>query len=180
MTPLSKTEIALHWIVGLGMIAIMAVGIYIENTEARSLMPLHKSFGIALFAFILLRVVVRMRKGWPETVSKGKAWEHILARVVHWVLIIGTLVMPISGMLGSIFGGRGLSLFNLELLTASLGADGRPVAINETLANFAGGMHGLAAKVLIAAILLHVAGALKHSFADRDATLRRMLGKSAT
>lgn len=180
MTALGKTEIALHWIVGIGMIILMAVGLYIENAEARSLMPLHKSFGIALFAFILLRVVIRIRKGWPETASKGKAWEHILARVVHWVLILGTLAMPISGMLGSIFGGRGLSLFNLDLIAANLGSDGRPVAISETLAGIAGGMHGLVANVLIAAILLHVAGALKHSFAGHDATLKRMLGRSAT
>ncbi|MGB3247241.1 MAG: YceI family protein, partial [Sulfitobacter sp.] len=38
-----------------------------------------------------------------------------------------------------------------------------------------GSVHWVATKILIATILLHIAGALKHAVVDRDATLRRML-----
>lgn len=178
MTSLSKSEIRLHWIVGIGMILMMGVGIYMVQTETRSLISTHKSVGIALFVFILARVILRLRKGWPEDVSTGKAWEHSLARVVHWVLILATLAMPLSGMFDSVMGGRGLSLFGLDLIGANIGANGRPEAINKALSDLGGMVHGTTAKVLIGAIALHVAGAFKHHIIDRDSTLKRMMGRS--
>ncbi|MBD3765988.1 MAG: cytochrome b/b6 domain-containing protein, partial [Rhodobacterales bacterium] len=42
-------------------------------------------------------------------------------------------------------------------------------------AQAAGAAHGLFAWVLIGAIALHVAGALKHALIDRDGTLARMV-----
>lgn len=172
-------EIALHWIVGLGMIGLIAVGMYMTRVEdARSLYPIHKSVGVLLFVVILWRAVVRLRKGWPENISTGAKWEHGLSRVIHWVLILGTIAMPISGMMDSFMGGRGISVFGLELLPSNIGDNGRPAAINETLANLGETIHGVFGRVLIVAILLHIAGALKHHFIDRDGTLRRMLGHS--
>ncbi len=174
--PLSRTEISLHWIVGLGMIALIAAGLYMTRAEgARWLYPLHKSFGVVILGFILWRAVLRLRKGWPEDVSTGASWEHGLARLIHWALILGTLAMPISGMVDSYMGGRGLTVFGYELLAANLGETGRPVAINKALGDVAENVHILSGKVLIAAILLHVAGALKHHVIDKDSTLRRMV-----
>jgi polyisoprenoid-binding protein YceI len=43
-----------------------------------------------------------------------------------------------------------------------------------TVWDFFGGLHWLWSKVMVAAILLHFAGAMKHHFVDKDATLRRM------
>lgn len=174
---LSKSEIALHWIAGLGMIILIGVGMYMSRYEVFSLYPTHKSVGTILFAFILVRVVIRLRKGWPENVSEGAMWEHKLAKVIHWVLILGTIAMPLSGMIDAVMAGRGLSVFGLELIGASLNTEGQPQAINSALSNFAGSVHGVVGKVLIAAILLHIAGALKHHILDRDGTLSRMFGR---
>jgi polyisoprenoid-binding protein YceI len=51
---------------------------------------------------------------------------------------------------------------------------------SESLAEVTAGLHIVFERVLVVSILLHAAGALKHHFIDKDATLRRMwFGKSA-
>ena len=177
---LTKTEISLHWIVALGVLCMLGMGLYMVNTRTFSLMPTHKSIGTLLLLVILWRAGLRLSRGWPTNIATGRAWEHRLATWVHWLLLIGTLLMPISGLITSLAGGRGLSIFGLPLVAANLGPNGKAVALNAGLSDFAGNLHGLAAYLLIAAIALHVAGALKHHLIDRDDTLRRMLGRRVT
>lgn len=59
------------------------------------------------------------------------------------------------------------------------GDPNKTLAINESVAEWGHIMHGLGGNVLIAAIVLHVVGALKHHIVDKDATLKRMFGKSS-
>jgi polyisoprenoid-binding protein YceI len=49
------------------------------------------------------------------------------------------------------------------------------VPINDAVAHFFAAWHWLFTKVLVAALILHIAGAMKHHLIDKDATLRRML-----
>lgn len=175
---ITKTEIYLHWIVAIGMVLLIGVGIYMHETETYDLYPIHKSFGVLLFIVILARIIVRIRTGWLENVSKGAMWEHKLARFIHWVLIIGTVIMPISGILDSTMSGRGLYIFGLELMAGNMDISGKPIAINKDLSGLGEEMHEICGYVLIAVIVLHLLGALKHHFFDKDSTLRRMLGKS--
>ncbi len=169
--------IFLHWVVGLGMIGMIAVGIYMTRFSDYSLYPLHKSIGVILFGIIMLRVVMHVKEGWPKNISTGKAWEHSLARLVHWVLILGTLALPISGMMMSGFGGHGVSVFGLELWVVNKDPDtGQKMPINTTLAMAGSTVHYYVGYALIVAIALHVLGALKHHFLDKDNTLRRMMG----
>lgn len=175
-TPLSLTTRLLHWVVGLFMIGLITVGIYMDQASAYDLYPIHKSLGIIALVFILMRVVWRVMKGWPTPVSDYHKHEQMLSKVIHWVLIIGTLLMPISGMMMSGAGGHGLSVFGLELLASNHGPDGKTVPLNASVAGFGSEVHGIVGYVLIGAIVLHVAGALKHHVVDKDNTLRRMLG----
>jgi cytochrome b561 len=101
--------------------------------------------------------------------------------VIHWVSIIGTIAMPLSGMLDAYMSGRGLNVFGLNLVAANLGDTGRAVAISRNLAELGEVIHVQAANVVtaaIAAIALHVVGALKHHIIDKDNTLRRMAGRT--
>ncbi len=81
----------------------------------------------------------------------------------------------------SVMAGRGLIVFGFDIIAANptpLGADD-PFPINEQLTLVAETLHELFGKVLIAALVLHVVGALKHHFVDKDITLKRMLGSSS-
>lgn len=174
---LSKTTIALHWLVGLTIMTLIGVGLYMSEYEVWSLYPIHKSVGIIAFVFILYRAIRRLIRGWPKPVSKYKTHEVILSKIIHWMLLIGTLMFPLSGMMMSGAGGHGLKVFGLELLASNYNAAGETVALNKTLAGIGHETHEILGTVMMIVIGLHILGALKHHFVDKDNTLKRMLGK---
>ncbi len=169
--------IFLHWLIGLTIIALIAVGLYMSENEVWDLYPIHKSIGIILFVFILYRVIRRLMRGWPEPVSQYAKYEVILSKIIHWVLLIGTLMFPISGMMMSGAGGHGIAVFGFELLASNYNAAGEAVALNPTLAELGHETHEILGTVMIIAISLHIIGAWKHHLVDKDNTLKRMLGK---
>lgn len=180
-SPLSKTTISLHWIIALGIIGMLAFGIYIEdfvpgkladgsrNPFRGELMMLHKSIGVVILTVALARIFWRMSEGWPKPVGVFKKLEKILAKTAIWLLLLGTLIMPLSGIVMSQAAGRVVPVFGLFEL---------PIIFPESkaLGGVAHEVHGIGAWVLIAAISFHIVGALKHHFIDKDATLKRMLG----
>ncbi|OUR87474.1 RNA methyltransferase [Cycloclasticus sp. 44_32_T64] len=176
---LSCVSVALHWLVGITMIIMVTVGVYMTDFEEYALYPIHKSVGMIIFVVIFMRVIWRVKQGWPEAASTYKSWEQKLSKLVHWLLITATVVMPISGMLMSGLGGYGLAIFGLEFLAATPNPDevGKMIAINGPAAGAAHETHEIAGKVMFVAFLLHLTGALKHHFMDKDGTLKRMLGK---
>jgi len=94
--------------------------------------------------------------------------ETHLAEAVHWLLYLSLVIVPLSGWVHhAAVDGFAPSLWPF--------GQGLPfVPKSETVASLAAMAHWLFTKVLAAAILLHVLGALKHHVMDRDATLRRM------
>jgi len=175
----SKVTIWLHWIVGITIILLLIVGSFMEDIDIKFLLPLHQSFGISILVFVLLRVLWRIKNGWPEPVSVYSRIEQILAKITHWVLIICTLLMPISGMMMSGASGHGFALFGLQIVAANPDPanPGKFLPYNGTAAGIGHEMHEIISTILIIAICLHVAGALKHHVIDKDGTLRRMLGQ---
>lgn len=181
ITPLSNTTIFLHWLVAITIIGLLALGIYMEENEAYQFYDLHKSIGALIFMVILVRVVWRVKQGWPKPAGNYKKIEHLMSKIVHYVLLIGSVIIPLSGLMMSWGGGHELGVFGVEIW----GPNHDPASPEETIARSeaVGGLghqlHGLVSNVVIAAIALHVVGALKHHVIDNDSTLKRMLGKSS-
>ena len=169
------TTVSLHWIIAIGIIAMLAFGLVIEDMprspEKGELIGLHKSFGVLIFVLAVARIGWRVRNKFPEPLSLMPNWQEKLAKITHWVLILGTVLMPISGVFMSIGGGHSVGIFGLELIAGSEDKI-------EVLSEIGKVMHGLGGKLLIGFIILHFAGALKHQFIDKDGTLQRMLGKT--
>lgn len=176
---LSPVTIALHWIVALGIIALTGVGFYMATFEVYSLFHIHKSVGMILLVVILARVLWRWKNGWPVPVREYPAWEHRLAVAVHWVLILGSVAMPISGFLFSGAGGYGVDVFGLVIAPANPDPldPQKVVAYNEAVSHFGHEVHEVLGNLLTGAIILHIAGAIKHHHFDKDRTLLRMKGK---
>lgn len=170
----SLPTIGLHWIIAIGMIAMLAFGLYIEDlpkgAEKGALMGTHKSFGIIILVLASARILWRIKNKFPKPLSVLPNWQEKLAKFTHWFLIIGTVMMPISGIMMTLGGGHSLNLFGLELIAAS----GEKI---EALSEVGHIVHGLGSKLLIFFILLHSVGAIKHQIIDKDRTLSRMLGR---
>jgi cytochrome b561 len=175
---LSTLTIALHWMVGLSVITMAAIGVYMSENKVFELYPIHKSIGVLLFIFIIIRVYWRFINGWLQPASDYSTIEQNLAKIVHWILIIAIMVMPISGFIMSWAGGNGVSVFGLEIVAAQFDPIAKAaIPHNAALAGFLGKTHEISGWVLIIAIVLHFAGSLKHHIIDKDNTLKRMLGK---
>lgn len=177
---LSTQSIALHWLVALGIIALLAMGIYMEENEVYSLYPWHKSFGFVIFFLVAYRVLWRIINGWPQATGEHKPAEKILAKISHWVLILGTLAMPLSGFFMSAMGGNGVDVFGINVFPRNPDPANpeRTIAISRSAASFFHSAHGIIANVMIITLIAHIAGAVKHHVIDKDGTLKRMLGKT--
>ena len=177
-TKLSTTTVRLHWIVAIMMICLLAVGIYMAETKTYALYDWHKSFGVLIVVFVLWRIYWRMKNGWPTPVRDYPSHEKMLSKLSHWLLIIGTLLMPMSGFIMSAIGGHGVDFFGIELVARNPDPvdPTKVIPHNGPVAGTAHTMHNIGGYVIVAALVLHIIGALKHHISDKDGTLRRMMG----
>lgn len=176
---LSLTTRILHWLIAIGFIGLSALGIYMANTETWPLYHWHKSLGILLFVIIFLRVIWRLRQGWPVPLHVYQRREQQLAKITHWILLLGTIAMPITGMIYSGSSGNGFGIFGWTLIQATPDPTnpGTVIPYSETLTQIGETAHEIIGYALVIAILLHIAGTIKHHVFDKDRTLLRMLGK---
>lgn len=173
-TTLSGTTKLLHIIIALGMITLLTVGIIMSEFELFFLYDIHKSFGAIIFVLALIRVLWRIKKGWPSATGVASKIQQAIAKVIHWTLIISTVLYPLSGLMMSIGGGHGLAIFGLEIVAETADAAGDAIPVNAFIGGLGHDIHGLIVYIVIAAIVLHVIGALKHHLIDKDATITRM------
>ena len=165
-----------HWIVSLAFFGMLAVGFILSNDvltreEAGPLRDLHKATGTVLLFVVAWRVLWRLRQGFPAPVPGLAAWQVNASRLVHWGLLVALIVMPLSGVLMSLLGGRPIDMFGLFAIP--------PLAEIEGAGKLARAVHGYAAWALAGLITLHVAAALKHLVVDKDATVARMVSGKA-
>lgn len=163
-----------HWIMAALVVGMLAFGLYVEDLpkgeEAVALIGIHKSIGVLVLVFAVWRILWRMYNGFPAAVGAFKAWEKFVAKAVHYGLLLGVLVMALAGYVHSAAGGHFITFFGLFPLP------GLPE--NKALSSVAGEVHEIVGKLLMVLIALHVLAALKHHFIERDATLKRMLGRA--
>jgi len=163
---------AFHWTSALIVIGMLAAGLYMtrmgKSPGALQLYNLHKSFGVVVLCLVTLRLFWHLYSKKPAYVASLEPWEKTTAHVVHIFLYIAMFVMPLSGWLMSSAGGRPVSFFGLFTLPDLIGQD-------QGYREIFGTLHDATAYALMAAIVLHVAGALKHAVIDKDGTLGRML-----
>ena len=128
---------------------------------------LHKSFGMLVLLLAGARVVWRGISVFPKSLDTHKSWEKILSKFVHLLLYAAMIGMPLSGWIMSSAGDFPNIFFGLFEVPQITGKD-------EALFKLTRNIHGLFAFLLIGIIGLHMAGAFKHHFLDKDATLQRM------
>ena len=129
---------------------------------------IHKAVGILLFGLIGLRLLWRLANPLPDD-EPGPRWEHRLAHIVHWLIYLLLFAIIATGYLIPTATGESIDVFGLFAVPALVtGIDNQE--------DLAGELHFWLAWALIALVALHVGGALKQHFINRNRTLKRMLG----
>jgi cytochrome b561 len=173
----TRTAIALHWLVALGVLAQIgfgwALGDVPRGTPERTIyVNLHKSTGLVLGALILLRLGWRLTHPAPPLPDAVPPWQRRAARASHALLYVCMLVMPLAGYAASNFSRFGVNFFNAVLLPP-WGPDERAAYA------FFNGVHVWTSYLFVLLIALHVAAALKHLVA-RDGVFARITSNRAS
>lgn len=172
----SKTTVIFHWIIAIAIIGMLIFGTYIADLprghHKAELIRIHKSIGMLILLVAGYRFLRRIGMGFPPEVAgaRYKDFEKVTAKLVQWALLLGTVLMPIAGITGSLGGGHPVEVFTLFSIPA-------PAHKIPLLAKAGLEVHAAIGYVLMGAVTLHLLGALKHHVFDRDNTLRRMLGQ---
>lgn len=167
-----------HWLTALLILTLIPMGWYanqlpyetdVQLAQKAWLFSLHKTFGVMAFFVALARILWALSQPKPGLLNADNKRESFAAEVVHWMLYGALVLVPLSGWISHAAAAGFAPIWwplgqNLPLVPKSVGVEHFFVAV-----------HFVATKVLIAALLLHIAGAVKHHFIDKDATLRRML-----
>ena len=192
-TSYTKTAKVLHWLIAIGIFGMFALGWFLselpkeapkqiaydlfnlgvytwdltEEISPRTFyFNLHKSIGVTIFALILIRILWRITHRPPALLSSYKAWESKLASGAHHLLYLLMVALPLSGIIMAIYSKYGIKWFGIELIKGLDNKDMRELFYEA---------HEIIGLIILLVIIVHIIGALKHKFIDKDDTLKRML-----
>lgn len=172
---------ALHWSIALAVLGMLAAGLYAVNfvhtgTPAGDklfygVIDIHKSFGLLILMLMVIRVLWRLSERTPQlaaVVPPIPKWERIAAWISKLLLYAGLFVQPITGYLWASAYGEPVRFFGVKLPHL--------ITLTGPSIRLARHTHDIVAYVLLAIVILHILGALKNHFIDRNNILRNMAG----
>ena len=168
---------AFHWTIALGVIVMIPLGIVAndlpfatseELARKAALFSIHKTLGVTILLVAVARIAWAVSQPKPGHLHPDRRLETALADTVHYLLYATLILVPLSGWIGH------AASEGFAPILWPLGQSLPLVPKSEAVHRTAFALHIVFERVLALSLLLHVAGALKHHFWDRDATLRRM------
>jgi cytochrome b561 len=188
----TNTAVVLHWLIAIAIFGMFALGWYMSELpkEAPKQMAydlfdlgiytwqlaeeasprtfyfnLHKSIGITILALIGFRLFWRITHKPPALLSSYSVIERKLATGAHHLLYLLMVALPVSGIIMAISSKYGVKWFGLEFL---------PGLDNAGLRDVFKESHEIIGVIILLVIIIHILGALKHKFIDKDTTMQRM------
>jgi len=175
-----------HWLTALLILVIIPLGIVAENmayainaaegapdqaliNRTTLLFSIHKTLGVTVFFIALARIIWAIVQPHPGLLNGDNRLEAFAASTVHWLLYGSLVMVPLSGWVYH------AATIGYAPIWWPFGQALPFVPKDAALSELTSTLHYVLQWVLIGAISLHLAGALKHHLLDGDATLRRML-----
>ena len=166
----TRLGIALHWVLAAALLAQVVLGWWMLGIPKSppglraGWFNVHKSIGMTIALFVLLRIVWRATHRVPDA-DLGAAWQHTAARTMHRLLYLCMAVMPLAGFLGSSFTPYPIRYFGLVVPT--------PHADWPAAKQLMSTIHETTACLLVALIVVHILAAAWHWW-QRDGVAARM------
>jgi cytochrome b561 len=162
----SNATVTFHWVT----VALVLTQAYLGFTFALSdegpardeVFVWHKTVGMIILLLTLARLAYRLKNPPPPFPPELPAWERFAAVWNHRLFYTLLIAMPIVGFIA-------VSGFASGPTTPIAGGIQVPVipGVSRDTGELAGEVHEIAAFLLVALILVHIAAALKHQFVDR-------------
>ena len=165
-----RVAVLLHWLLAAAIVGSFAVGSYMVDLpfspQRLKLYNWHKWAGVLILGASALRLLWRLRNP-PPPPPPMPQWQHRVAEMAHRALYLLFFAVPLAGWAYSSAAGFPIVVFGLLPLPDFVPKDAQ-------WAEWLKPWHGRLAWALALVVVLHVAGAMKHHFIDRDGLLRRM------
>ena len=176
----STAAIVLHWLLGLSIFAMFAIGVYMSDLPFSptrlKLYNYHKWAGITFLILSVLRLVWRLVNkppALPKAIEQAMpTWQTKIYHATHYALYALFFVVPLIGWAYSSAAGFPIVLFGVLPLPDF-------VSVDKEFAKQIKELHEISAFALLGLALLHIAAALKHQFIDKDGLINRMLPSSS-
>lgn len=153
------------WILGL-LASGWFMTTWLPKAQKGLVYPYHKLAGLVALMLLLLRLGWRIQHSIPPLPNHLPKWQIVLAHATQGVLYLTMLIMPVSGWIMATASGHAPAL---GILTLNMPG----IPLDRLLAETASSIHTISAWALLAAIGLHLIGALWHAH-QNDGILRRM------
>ena len=166
-----------HWLTAALILTIIPLGIIASDlgfetneqlAQKAYLFSWHKTLGVAVFFVALLRILWALGHAKPGPLHPERKAETLLAETIHWLLYAALVITPLTGWISH------AATTGFAPIWWPFGQSLPFVPKDDGVAHVFDSLHWVFGKVMIGALILHIAGALKHAVIDRDATLRRM------
>ena len=176
----TTVAIVLHWLLGLSIFAMFAIGIYMSDLPFSplrlKLYNYHKWAGITFLILSLLRLLWRLVNK-PPVLPKAIAqampsWQTKIYHATHYALYALFFAVPLIGWAYSSAAGFPIVLFGVLPLPDFM-------AVDKEFAKQIKELHEISAFALVGLALLHMGAALKHHFIDKDGLISRMATSSS-
>lgn len=165
---------AVHWGMAACIFTLWPLGWYMASLDEKApgkydLYDWHEPIGVIVLMLIAIRVVLRLTTKIPPLPAGIRPIEKKVSHIAHFALYCLLLVVPAVGVMILLFGDFPVPF--LAPWTTGL------VEKNHDLLILAKKAHQILAYSLLALVLAHVAGALKHRFfeAKENDVIGRML-----
>lgn len=169
----TTTAIVFHWLIAILIVGAFTLGLVMTDIPGFSMTKLkyfawHKWAGVTVLLLAALRLLWRLKNSPPALPSTMPVWQRGAAHGLHHLLYLFMFAVPVSGYFYTLAAGFPVVYFGLFKLPVLIAKD---LALAEVLKQ----VHYWLAMSMAALVALHVLAALKHTFVDRDGTMRRML-----
>jgi cytochrome b561 len=156
-----------HWVSAILLVVTWVMMFLHNNSDSNIYIGLHKAFGISLLFWMIARVINRLFNKAPPPVPMPK-WQLLMSQLSHFALYALLIVMPLAGLLMSVYGGRPVDIFGLFQIPVFVSPD-------RGLARFYNDLHtDIIWPMIIAFTLIHIGAALYHQFIKKDRLIARM------
>jgi cytochrome b561 len=176
----SAGAIVLHWTIAVLIAWNLVLGFRMHSATGLAqfnLFQLHKSVGITVLLVSLIRLAWRMTHRPPPLPPTMRGWEKRAAHITHFALYAIMIGMPLTGWI--VVSTSPLNIPTLLFHTIPWPhapvVHGLAPALKATVNAGFDTTHMILAWSALALLALHIGGALKHMFVERDGVAARML-----